>query len=46
MARMYPAQLPKHVLDNPKLSSEVRVYEHIRDKVAGRLHMLLLAFLA
>ncbi len=35
MARMYPSQLPKHVLDNPKLSSEVRVYEHIRDKAPG-----------
>lgn len=35
MARVYPKQLPKHVLENPKLSSEVRVYERIRDKVPG-----------
>lgn len=35
MARMYPSQLPRHVLENPKLSSEVRVYEKIRDKVPG-----------
>lgn len=32
---MYPAQLSKHILDNPRLSSEVRVYERIRDKVPG-----------
>lgn len=35
MARVYPKQLPKHVLENPKLSSEVRVYERIRDKLPG-----------
>lgn len=35
MARMYPPQLSKHILDNPRLSSEVRVYERIRDKVPG-----------
>ena len=35
MARMYPAQLSKHILDNPKLSSEIRVYEKIRDTVPG-----------
>ncbi|MEC3860144.1 NERD domain-containing protein [Mesobacterium sp. TK19101] len=33
MARMYPRELPRHVLENPKLSSEVRVYERIRDKL-------------
>jgi len=33
MARMYPRELPRHVLDNPKLSSEIRVYEHIRDRL-------------
>lgn len=35
MARMYPRELPRHVLDNPKLSSEVRVYERMRDKLPG-----------
>ncbi|WP_422028800.1 NERD domain-containing protein [Roseovarius sp.] len=35
MARMYPRELPRHVLDNPKLSSEVRVYECMRDKLPG-----------
>ncbi|NOC83531.1 nuclease-related domain-containing DEAD/DEAH box helicase [Ruegeria sp. HKCCD6428] len=35
MARMYPRELPRHVLENPKLSSEVRVYERIRDKLPG-----------
>jgi hypothetical protein len=35
MARMYPRELPRHVLDNPKLSSEIRVYERIRDKLPG-----------
>lgn len=35
MARMYPRELPRHVLENPKLSSEIRVYEHIRDKLPG-----------
>lgn len=35
MARMYPSELPRHVLDNPKLSSEVRVYNRIRDKLPG-----------
>jgi len=33
MARMYPRELPRHVLENPKLSSEVRVYERMRDKL-------------
>lgn len=35
MARMYPRELPRHVLENPKLSSEVRVYERIRDRLPG-----------
>ncbi|WP_018699915.1 NERD domain-containing protein [Amorphus coralli] len=35
MARMYPRELPRHVLENPKLSSEVRVYERMRDKLPG-----------
>lgn len=35
MARMYPRKLPRHVLENPKLSSEVRVYERMRDKLPG-----------
>lgn len=35
MARMYPRELPRHVLENPKLSSEIRVYERIRDKLPG-----------
>lgn len=35
MARMYPSELPRHVLDNPKLSSEIRVFESIRDKLPG-----------
>ncbi len=35
MARMYPSQLPKHVIENPKLSSEIRVYEKLRDQLAG-----------
>ena len=35
MARMYPPQLPDHVLANPKLSSEIRVYEKIRDTLPG-----------
>ena len=35
MARMYPRELPRHVLANPKLSSEVRVYERMRDKLPG-----------
>lgn len=35
MARMYPSKLPKHVLENSKLSSEIRVYDHLRDKVPG-----------
>lgn len=35
MARMYPRNLPRHVLENPKLSSEVRVYERMRDKLPG-----------
>ncbi|PWE48712.1 hypothetical protein DEM26_16560 [Thioclava sp. NG1] len=35
MARMYPREVPQHVLDNPKLSSEVRVYERMRDKLSG-----------
>lgn len=35
MARMYPRELPRHILDNPKLSSEIRVYERIRDKLPG-----------
>lgn len=33
MARMYPGTLPEHVLKNPKLSSEVRVYNTIRDRL-------------
>ncbi|WP_062348213.1 NERD domain-containing protein [Novosphingobium sp. CCH12-A3] len=33
MARMYPGTLPEHVLKNPKLSSEIKVYNTIRDKV-------------
>lgn len=33
MARMYPGTLPEHVIKNPKLSSEIRVYNTIRDKV-------------
>lgn len=35
MARMYPRELPRHVLNNPKLSSEIRVYNRIRDKLPG-----------
>lgn len=35
MARMYPRELPRHVLENAKLSSEVRVYERMRDKLPG-----------
>lgn len=35
MARLYPRELPRHVLENPKLSSEVRVYERMRDKLPG-----------
>ena len=35
MARMYPRELPRHVRENPKLSSEVRVYERMRDKLPG-----------
>lgn len=35
MAKMYPAKLPQHVLDNRKLSSEIRVYDRIRDQVPG-----------
>lgn len=35
MARMYPRELPAHVIENSKLSSEVRVYERIRDKLPG-----------
>lgn len=35
MARMYPRELPRHVLENPKLSSEVRVYERMRNKLPG-----------
>lgn len=35
MARMYPRELPRHVIENPKLSSEVRVYERIRDRLPG-----------
>ncbi|MCE8537982.1 NERD domain-containing protein [Ruegeria pomeroyi] len=35
MARMYPRELPRHVLEHPKLSSEVRVYERMRDKLPG-----------
>jgi hypothetical protein len=35
MARMYPSQLPKHVIENPKLSSEIRVYEKLRDQLTG-----------
>ena len=33
MARMYPKTLPEHVVKNPKLSSEVRVYNTIRDSL-------------
>ncbi|MGO7207649.1 nuclease-related domain-containing protein, partial [Rhizobium ruizarguesonis] len=33
MARMHPKTLPPHVLNDPKRSSEVRVYDRIRDKV-------------
>ncbi|MEY9770468.1 nuclease-related domain-containing DEAD/DEAH box helicase [Sinorhizobium fredii] len=33
MARMHPRELPKHVLNDPKRSSEVRVYQRIRDQV-------------
>lgn len=33
MARMYPETLPEHVLKNPKLSSEIRVYNTIRDRL-------------
>jgi len=35
MARMYPAHLPENVLRDPKRSSEVHVYERIRDNVPG-----------
>jgi hypothetical protein len=35
MARMYPRELPGHVLNNPKLSSEVRVFERIQEKLPG-----------
>jgi hypothetical protein len=35
MARMYPNTLPKEVLENKKLSSEIRVYESIREQVPG-----------
>lgn len=35
MAQMYPSELPAYVLNNPKLSSEVRVYERIRDNLSG-----------
>ena len=35
MARMYPRELPRHVIENSKLSSEVRVYERIREKLGG-----------
>ncbi|PYE22636.1 uncharacterized protein DUF2075 [Rhizobium sp. PP-CC-3A-592] len=33
MARMHPKILPPNVLNDPKRSSEVRVYDRIRDKV-------------
>lgn len=39
MARMYPSQLPKHVRENPKLSSEIRVYEKLRDQLADDYHV-------
>lgn len=35
MARMYPGTLPEHVLKNPKLSSEIRVYNTIRDRLSA-----------
>lgn len=35
MARMYPSKLPKHITENAKLSSEIRVYDHVRDKLPG-----------
>lgn len=35
MAKMYPTTLSKQTLENPKLSSEVHVFEKIRDKVPG-----------
>ena len=35
MAKMYPPELPQHVKKNEKLSSEIRVYNRIRDQVPG-----------
>lgn len=35
MARMYPKELPRHIIDDPKRSSEVRVYERMREKLPG-----------